>query len=135
MSAQPVVLFVCQHGAAKSVIAARHFERRARGSGLTVECRSAGLEPDPEIPPHVVAGLAADGLHAPIVQPVLATAELLSAADRIVTFGCDLTPLGATGEVVQWDGVPHVSDGYEAARDAILDRLGSLLAELVPVRP
>ena len=128
----PVVLFVCQHGAAKSVIAARHFERLARASGLSVECRSAGLEPDPEIPPHVIAGLAGDGLQAPSAPPALATTELVAEADRIVTFGCDLTPLGATGEVVRWDGVPHVSDGYEAARDAIVDRLRSLLAELVP---
>jgi hypothetical protein len=67
------------------------------------------------------------------VRPSLATSELLTEADRIVAFGCDLTPLGATGEVVRWDGVPHVSDGYEAARDAILDRLRSLLAELVPI--
>lgn len=127
-----VVLFVCQHGAAKSVIAARHFERLARASGLSVECRSAGLEPDPEIPPHVIAGLAGDGLPAPSAPPALATTELFAEADRIVTFGCDLAPLGTTGEVVRWEGVPHVSDGYEAARDAIVDRLRSLLAELVP---
>jgi arsenate reductase (thioredoxin) len=133
MSTQPVILFVCEHGAAKSVIAARHFERLARASGLSVECRSAGVEPDPEIPAHVIAGLAGDGLEASIVRPVRATSELLAEADRIVTFGCDLSALGAPGQVVRWDGVPMVSDGYEAARDAILNRLRSLLAELVPV--
>ena len=134
MSTKPVILFVCEHGAAKSVIAARHFERLARASGLSVECRSAGLDPDPEVPPHVVAGLAGDGLQASSVRPALATPELLSEADRIVAFGCDISALGATGPVVRWDGVPMVSDGYEAARDAIVDRLRALLAELVPVR-
>ena len=133
MSTHPVVLFVCEHGAAKSVIAARHFERLARASGLSVECRSAGLEPDPEVPPHVIAGLAADGLRASVVRPELATPELISQADRIVAFGCDLSALGATGQVVRWDGVPMVSDGYEPARDAIVDRLRTLLAEIVPV--
>ena len=133
MSTKPVILFVCEHGAAKSVIAAHHFERLAQASGLSVECRSAGLEPDPEVPPHVIAGLAADGLQSSVVRPALATPKLLSEADRIVAFGCDLSALGAAGQVVRWDGVPMVSDGYEPARDAIVDRLRALLAELVPV--
>ena len=54
------VLFVCLHGAAKSVVAAKHLERLAAAESVDVESSSAGLEPDLTIPPHVVAGLAGD---------------------------------------------------------------------------
>jgi protein-tyrosine-phosphatase len=60
------ILFVCLHGSAKSVIAAAHANRLARGR---VEASSAGLEPDPAIPQQVVDGLAADGMHVPETPP------------------------------------------------------------------
>jgi hypothetical protein len=41
------VLFVCLHGAAKSVVAAAHFRRLAGAAGLGIEAVAAGTEPDP----------------------------------------------------------------------------------------
>src|ERR671925_873480 len=40
------VLFVCLHGAAKSVIGAAHFRRLAAARGLSVDAVAAGTEPD-----------------------------------------------------------------------------------------
>jgi hypothetical protein len=49
-----------------------------------------------------------------------------------VSFGCDVTPkAGIT--VDQWD-VPAVSDGYEAARDRIVEKVDRLVAELAAGR-
>ena len=56
------VLFVCLHGAAKSVLAAADFERLARERGLDARAASAGTEPDPEIAPRVLAELRAEGV-------------------------------------------------------------------------
>ena len=56
------VLFVCLHGAAKSVLAAADFERLARARGLDALAESAGTEPDPEIAPRVLAELRAEGV-------------------------------------------------------------------------
>src|SRR5262252_2600344 len=47
-SARPRVLFVCLHGAAKSVIAAAHFRRLAAAQGLAMDAVAAGTEPDVE---------------------------------------------------------------------------------------
>src|SRR5262245_44043426 len=47
----PRVLFVCLHGAAKSVVAAAHFRRVAAARGLAVDAAAAGTEPDPELAP------------------------------------------------------------------------------------
>ena len=117
------VLFVCLHGAAKSVVAARHLERLAAG----VQAQSAGVDPDSAFPPHVVAGLASDGLVSPAGKPQPATPELIESADVVVTFGCDITGLPTQGTVVRWDDVPAVSDGYDEARNAIVSRLPTLL--------
>ena len=44
--ARPRVLFVCLHGAAKSVVGAAHFRRLAAERGLTIDAVAAGTEPD-----------------------------------------------------------------------------------------
>lgn len=51
--AQPVgtVLFVCEHGSAKSVVAAAHFNRLAEQRGLPFHAISRGTAPDEEMAP------------------------------------------------------------------------------------
>lgn len=123
------VVFVCLHGAAKSVVAAEHFKRLAAARGLAVDVRARGTEPDPELTPAAVAGLRADGVEMGAARPRLVTRGDLEGAWRVVAFGCDLTALAPPEAVVErWD-VPAVSEGYAAARDAMIPRLHQLLAE------
>ena len=122
------VLFICLHGAAKSVLAAADFERMARERGLRVTAESAGTEPDPEIAPGVAAALEAEGLDMAGQKPRLVTREMAAAATRVIAFGCDLgaaAPPGATIE--QWREVPAVSEGLPAARAVIRHHLERLL--------
>ena len=130
MPAEFNVLFVCQHGAAKSVIAARHLEALAQARGLVVRAASAGLEPDESVPPHVVAGLRSDGVEDQVHAPRAISGELLATADLVVAFGCDLPAFPDVAKpMIQLTGVPAVSDGYDAARAAILARLPAVLDE------
>ena len=123
-----VILFVCLHGSAKSLIAAEHFNNLARGRGLSVRGESAGLEPDAEVPTSVVAGLAADSIDVRGYVPRQVTTELLAGAAQIVSFGCDLSAkLTSAPTVERWDDLPMVSDGYTTARDAIVRRVEQLL--------
>ena len=126
-----VVLFVCQHGAAKSVVAAQHLRRLAQARSVEIECLSAGIEPDDSVPPHVIAGLAADGLQFVPTTPRLVTQQLSERANHIVSFGCDLTTVAAPERVLVWNDVPAVSEGYARARDAIVARLEPLLDAIV----
>lgn len=128
-------LFVCLHGAAKSVIAATHFRRLAERRGLRADATFAGTEPDAEIAPRVVKELLAEGIDVQGLRPRLVTADDVASAARIVTFDCDLSGLGPTVAVDRWDDVPAVSDGYEAAREAIDARVARLVDELVRERP
>src|SRR5499426_1387660 len=44
---RPRVLFVCLHGAAKSVVGAAHFRRLAAARGLDIDAVAPGVEPGP----------------------------------------------------------------------------------------
>jgi protein-tyrosine-phosphatase len=125
---QPRVLFVCLHGAAKSVVAAAHFRRLAAARGVAVDAVAAGTEPDLELAPGAVKGLAGDGLPATPARPRPVTLYDLDSAARVVSFGCEVTPPRGQ-RVEQWD-VPAVSDGYAAARDRIVTNVERLVAEL-----
>ena len=124
------VLFVCLHGSAKSLIAAEHFNRLAAARGLGVRATSAGTEPDDAIPPHVVKGLAGDGIDVAGRRPRRPTPAEIGGAAAVVTFGCDLGALGAAApRVIRWDDVPAVSDDFARARDAIVARVSGLLED------
>jgi len=130
MSQDRHVLFVCLHGAAKSVLAAADCERLAAARGLHISADFAGTEPDADIAPAVAAALHADGVDVRGKKPRVVTRHDVAVADRVVAFGCDLGD-AATPEarIDQWTEVPAVSDGLPAARAAIHARLERLLDE------
>ncbi len=105
------VLFVCLHGSAKSLIAAEYFNRLATARGLGARAVSAGTEPDDAIPPHVVGGLANDGI---------------DVAGR--------RPRAGARRIERWDDVPAVSEDFAKARTAIVARVTALLDTAVPAR-
>jgi protein-tyrosine-phosphatase len=130
MSASRSVLFVCLHGAAKSVLAAADFERLAAERSLAITADSAGTEPDPEIAPGVAAALRADGVDLGRRRPRRVTAADTARADRVVTFGCELgEAMPAAVPVERWDDVPAVSQNLPIARAAIRRHLDRLLDE------
>jgi len=128
------VLFVCLHGAAKSVLAAADFERLARARGLEARAVFAGTEPDPEIAPKVLGELLAEGVDLRGQRPRRVTREDMTGASRVVTFGCELGPLAAGAPVERWDDVPAVGDDFRNARAAIEARLTRLLDDLTAPR-
>ena len=130
---EDTVLFVCLHGAAKSLIAASHFQRLAGDAGVAIRATFAGTEPDPELTPAAVAGLLAEGIDVR-GQPTLGVSpeDDIRHASRVVSFGCDLGALAPGVPVERWDDVPAVSENYRAARDAIVSRLPKLVEGVPP---
>ena len=123
------VLFVCLHGAAKSVVAAAHFRALAAAQGLRLCRRRRGDRARSELTPAAVNGLAADGLIPAPRHPRPVTLHDLHTATHIVSFGCDVAaPRGQ--RVERWDDVPAVSEGYEGARARIVERLQRLVGDL-----
>lgn len=121
------VVFVCEHGSAKSVIAARHFERLAARRGLNVRAVSRGLSPDEALPSAVRGGLEADGLGAGAFKPRPFDRAEGAAARRVVVVGDASLPDANDLRIERWHDVPAVSADYGAARDAIVRDVERLL--------
>jgi len=121
------IVFVCEHGAAKSILAAAYFNKLASEMGLELRAIARGTHPDQELSPQALSGLREDGL-----MPTESVPQKLSVADvesakRVITF-CQLqAEYQEKADVERWDGVPPVSENYEQARDAIIAKLNQLL--------
>jgi len=121
------VVFVCEHGSAKSVVAAALFNDLSAKRALPFRAVSRGLDPDPVLAPAVMRGLASDGLVPPAQLPIRLTAED-KLASRVVFLGDGRRELGPHGET--WAAIPAVSESYAASRDAIRTRINTLLDQL-----
>ena len=130
--ATPRVLFLCPHGAAKSVLASAYFQRLAKERGLNVRVDAAGTEPDPEVAPAVRSHLTKNGYAVPVAKPRRATAADMEAADLVIAIGCDLKGVPTPrGTVVRWDDVPAPSENFTLADQKIRDHVIELIATMV----
>jgi arsenate reductase len=124
------VVLVCQHGAAKSILAATLLERLAAERGLPLRALARGTEPEPQVAPAVAAGLLAQGIDVGTWQPQPVTREDLAKAWRVVSFGPDLSHLVPNGTLIEvWDDIPAAANGLPAAQAAIAGRLLRLIKD------
>src|SRR5215204_764289 len=122
------VLFVCEHGAAKSVVAAAHFNHLAAERGLPFRAVARGTSADPSLPAAIVKGLKAEGLSVPAgFTPSAVTGIDLRDATHIVAFDVTLPSEAQRRPISRWDHLPAFSDGYAAASAAIQAKVRSLL--------
>jgi len=122
-----LVVFVCEHGAAKSQVAAAWLNRLADEAGVPLRAIARGTDPESELSPAALSGLEADGIAAEAEAPHLVDPEELRTAWRIVSFGPDLTDIAPAETALETWTVPAVSDGYGAARDAIVGKLTDVI--------
>jgi arsenate reductase len=128
---KPTVVFVCEHGSAKSIIAAAEFKRMAIENGLDLNILARGTNPDTEIPRVVLDGLEADGHDVGALKPKRVSEKDLKGAAKIVSFGPDLTQWLTDGAAVaDWSATPSVSEDYARARDYIRKQLEILVKDL-----
>jgi protein-tyrosine-phosphatase len=125
------ILFVCEHGSAKSIIAAARFNDLANKNALPYRAIARGVHPDKEIPPHVKSGLAAEGLDIRGWQPKRFGEEDALRAERVITLGCALPTSNAfaADKLQDWN-VPSPSENYQNASRAIAERVALLFKEL-----
>jgi arsenate reductase len=128
----PVVIFVCEHGAAKSILSAAIFNKLARERGLNLRAIARGTNPDPEISPKVAAGLMADELTSSEPAPKKISKADLAGARRVITFCALPDDYPGSIKVENWDPVLPAIEDYGKARDKLAERIGLLLEELKP---
>ena len=135
---EAAVLFVCEHGNVKSLMAASYFDRIARERGLHAHAVSRGAAPDSDsVPPAIAEALRGDGFDVSSFRPAKVSARDVAGAARIVTIGVELQPDAGAGVAVpreRWDDVPPASVDYARSRDALLVHVRALAAELTAQR-
>jgi protein-tyrosine-phosphatase len=129
--AAPQVVFVCEHGAAKSVIATAYFNKLARERRLPFRATFRGTTPQNELSVKAVEGLRADRVPVPEGVPRALDDRDIAGATHIFAIGCKLPERArASGKAGDWSDVPDVSEGYAASRDAIRRHVEQLLKDL-----
>lgn len=124
------IVFVCEHGAAKSVIATAYFNKIAAERGLTFRATFRGTAPQDDLSVGAVAGLREDGVAIPSGKPSAITDRDVATATHIFAIGCTLpSKARASGKATDWSDVPD-DQGYGPMRDAIVRHVRALLDEL-----
>ena len=85
MNPKPTVLFLCEHNAGRSQMAAGWLRHLADGA---VEVMSGGSNPGASVNPAAVDAMAEVGIDISTRQPRRWTDDDLGSADIIVTMGC-----------------------------------------------
>ena len=127
----PTILFVCEHGAARSTIAAAYFNKIAQEKGLNYKAVFKGTDPQSSLTPGTKIGLTKDGFDVSRMKPLPVSKKDVAVADQVITFDCALPDsIGLTRKPIQWNGIPPISENYENARDQIVIKVNELLRQL-----
>ncbi len=129
--AKPVILFVCEHGAARSTIAAAYFNKLAQQQNLDYIALFRGTDPDTVLTPSTIKGLTKDSFDVQSWKPILVNEQDIKRAYKIVSFDCKLPLKDSVSFVVeQWNGIPPISKDYDAARNQIVEKVKQLMMQL-----
>ena len=130
-SEAPRIVFVCEHGSVKSLIAASYFNRRARAKGLTVRAIARGVAPESTVPLPVRDGLRAAGFDVSGYIPRLLEASDIKDATLVVSFHEDISDaVAGRTRYLKWDNLPAVLSDYAGGKDAIVKQVDRLVREL-----
>jgi arsenate reductase len=129
MTQPQIIVFVCEHGAAKSVIAATYFNKLSFETGLQIQAVARGTDPGRELSAKAITGLQADGLTPTESFPQKLSLADIESAHRVVSFCALPEEYGQKAVIEQWENVPPVSENYEEARDAIFKRVNRLIEQ------
>jgi protein-tyrosine-phosphatase len=132
-AAAATIVFVCEHGNVKSLIASQWFNRLAAERGVTMRAVSRGVTPDSPAPPAVIAErLQREGFDVRAFQARRFSPEDLRGASRVVMLGTDapawVAPSGVAVE--RWDAIPPATERYDEAREALRTRILALIDAL-----
>ena len=130
-SAKSIILFVCEHGAARSPIATAYFNKMAKERGLNYTAIFRGINPDTSLSVNTKKGLTEDGFDIKNWQPKLVTRHDINSASEVITLDCNLILKDSPARpVYQWNGTPPISESYQAARNDIANKVAILIKEL-----
>ena len=126
------VLFVCEHGNVKSLIAATLFNQAVQNRGLRIHSIARGIHPEAVVPIDIVSDLQNDGSDVGQFKPQALTQSDVSGARRVIAIGVDLGDfqISESTLIEHWTDIPAATIDYAASKAALLRHINVLLAEL-----
>lgn len=124
-----LIVFLCPHGGAKSVIAAEYFNRAAAREGLPYVAVAAAAEtPYESVPKPVADFLAREGIDVANFKPRPVDACDLENATSLIAIDCEVP------KAERWTDVPKVSEDLEGSAAAIKRHVEELVRKLKKAR-
>jgi len=127
-SEKTTIVFVCEHGGARSTIASVYFNKMARENHLSYRSIFRALTPDSAISKETRNGLIEDGFEIASFVPTALTPKDVGAKTMLISLDCTVPPSYHTNK--SWNGIPAISNDYRAARNSIVKMLEGLITEL-----
>jgi len=124
------IVFVCEHGSAKSVIAATYFNKLAKEKNIQWEAIARGTDPDAEVSPKTKKLLSSEGLlDASIVPQKIAQADV-DAAQKIILFFPLPETINGRRKVSNLLEVQAVNEDFQKLRDDIVSKIMPMIDSL-----
>ncbi len=98
-------MFVCEHGAARRVIASAYFNRLAKEQDLNYKAIFRGTEPDSILTTTTMKGLINDRFEIEKWKPEKISEKDIAESYQIITFDCNLPNVSANE---QWNNIPPI---------------------------
>jgi arsenate reductase len=130
MAQDKKIIFVCQHGAAKSVIAASYFNKIAKERNLNFVAECRGVEPDSAVSKTTKDGLANDKVFNPTTKPQKLLNADTTNTEMIVLFTDLPEDIRTSIKIENWSKIENVDADYSTRRDAIIRKINELLDSL-----
>ena len=125
------ILFVCEHGSAKSMIAKAYFNKFAKEKNLPWEAISRGTNPDQEISPKTKELLVGDHLLDSSLKPQKLSQKDVNGAEQVIMFYTLPADIHVNNNTQYWLGINAVNGDYQKLRDDILSKVvGPLIDSL-----
>jgi len=124
------IVFVCEHGAALSVVSAAYFNKLAKEQHLNMHAVARGVTPQENLANSASNGLKADGVPSEVQKPHALSQDDLLHSDYVVTFFPLPEKYSINVPLESWNDVPPTGAGYNKSRDAILKHIQQLLEKL-----
>jgi arsenate reductase len=124
------ILFVCEQGTSKSMIAASYFNKLAEERNLPWRAEGCGTNPADTIPNKVLDGLASDRVQIVSTETKKVQQADIDKANKVILFYPLPENLKSKGKTSLWSNMPAVSEDYDKAREAIVLKVKTLIDSL-----
>ena len=125
---QKTILFICEHGAGRSAIAATYFNTIAKKNGLNYRAIFRGIDPQEALGISTKNGFINDSIDVSNLIPTKIEKADFDKAHKVITLDCQLPDTFKKPDL-QWTGI-QMNGNYDISKGEIMPKVDSLVLGL-----